>query len=243
MAFRFPIVPSVLLLALLAGCEGPVWVSGRVTDPAGNPVPHALLRIRDDGFTLDSARSGEDGRFRLDWFYHFTFASHIGLWAEAPGFYRTQQRVRMDDSSGVILFPRDGPRPRLLLNPPEWQSRLGIGYGLPLRLTWTLGAAYGRYRGTEDFRGWVGSFEPATAGARVRLGRTWVHGRQGADLAAAALYTRNQAWTVAGEQGYAGGELRLFHNGLYASAGGYSRVSGSAPGDAHLFAVSLGFGR
>ncbi|HEV7587586.1 MAG TPA: carboxypeptidase-like regulatory domain-containing protein, partial [Longimicrobium sp.] len=43
----------------------PRTIAGRVRDGAGNPVPHALLRTRDDVGDVSAERTDSAGRFSL----------------------------------------------------------------------------------------------------------------------------------------------------------------------------------
>jgi hypothetical protein len=62
---RLGLLALLVLLPALPACEGPRTIAGRVRDGAGNPVPNALLRTRDDVGDVFAERTDSARRFSL----------------------------------------------------------------------------------------------------------------------------------------------------------------------------------
>jgi hypothetical protein len=238
---RSPAVRILLLLPLLAGCEGFRSVAGRVVDRAGRPVPSAEVRVQEDDFVYGKTRSDSAGRFDVRFFYT-ALAYRAPVRVEAPG-YRTAERwVWFGRPEEIVLVSDAEARSGRVWGPMEVVPRFGAHYGVPLRFSGSAGAAYGRFADLETFSGVAVAVEGGEGGARGRAGYVRTFGRFGGELSASVLRTFNSPLTVAPRQTFAGAEARFFFRPFTLTVGGYDRIAGSAPGDERLFAVGVGLG-
>ncbi|MFL5539474.1 MAG: carboxypeptidase-like regulatory domain-containing protein [Longimicrobiaceae bacterium] len=231
----------LLLLPCLPACEGPRMIAGRVRDGAGNPVPHAFLRTRDDVGDVANAETDDAG-----WFSFSVFVSVIQTRAtvrvDANGYHTRYVRLPFREGVEVVLVPDSVKRRGPDWSDPETGPAVGLHYGVPLRWSYTVGLTRGRFAGFYDYAGWTVAVEPGEGGVKGRVGYLRYGRRVGGQLSAAMLRTGAHALTIAPHQGYAGAEARIFLIPLTFTFGGYGRISGSAPGDERLFAAGIGVG-
>lgn len=216
-------------------------IAGRVRDGAGNPVPHAFVRTRDDVGDVAGAETDSGG-----WFSFSVFANVVQRRAtvrvDAAGYHTRYVRLPFRDDVEVVLVPDSVKRRGLDWGDYETGPAVGFHYGVPLRWSYTIGLTRGRFAGFNDYAGWVVAAEPGEGGVKGRVGYMRYGRRVGGQLSAAMLRTGAHALTLAPHQGYAGAEARIFLIPLSFTFGGYGRISGSAPGDERLFAAGIGVG-
>jgi hypothetical protein len=78
-----------------------IIVKGRVTDPQGNSLPHASVRLVDHDRVLGQAISGSDGLFQIRLFLAGQFVVKV----EASGFRPVEQPIRVALSPNPEIPP------------------------------------------------------------------------------------------------------------------------------------------
>ena len=240
---RLGLIALLLLLPSLPACEGPRTIAGRVRDGAGNPVPRALLRTRDDIGDVSAVKTDGEGRFSLTMFAS-TLSARATVRVDAPGYHRRYVRLPFGEGAEVVLTPDSVRRRGPDWSDPETLPMLGLHYGIPLRFSYAVGVSRGQAAvASGDYRGWLAAVEHGEGGVKGYAGYERTGRWAGVQLAAALLHTGDRALTVAPRQSYAGAEARIYLRPITFTAGGYGRIAGSAPGDDRLLSVGVGLGR
>jgi hypothetical protein len=240
---RLGLLSLLLLLPALPACEGPRTIAGRVRDGAGNPIPNALLRTRDDVGDVSAERTDSAGRFSLTMFASMLSARAV-MRVDAEGYHRRYVRLPFREGVEVVLTPDSVRRRGPDWSDPETLPVLGLHYSIPLRFSYAVGVSRGQVApASRDYRGWLAAVEHGEGGVKGYLGYERSGAHVGAQLTAAMLRTGNRALTVAPRQSYAGAEARIFLTPVTFTIGGYGRIAGSAPGDGRLLSVGFGLGR
>jgi hypothetical protein len=240
---RLALFALLLLLPALPACEGPRTIAGRVRDGAGNPVPNALLRTRDDIGDISASRTDSAGRFSIR-MIAATMSRRATVRVDAPGYHRRYVRVPFGEGAEVVLTSDSVKRRGPDWSAPETLPVLGLHYGIPLRFSYALGVSRGQVApASGDYRGWLAALEFGEGGGKGYVGYERTGRHVGIQLTAATLYTESRALTVAPDQSYAGAEARIFLTPLTFTIGAYGRIEGSAPGDSRLLSIGVGLGR
>lgn len=234
-------IALLLLLPVLPACEGPRAIAGRVRDGAGNPVPHARLSAVHLTGASPVGETDSLGYFRFDVFAS-AFDSRASVQVDAAGYHSRFVRLPFRDGVEVVLTPDSVPLHGRQWADPETIPLGGAHLGIPLRWSGNFGLARGRWASFDDFKGVYLAAESGGGGVKGRLGFVRFGKHLGGQIGVAALRTSSHALTVAPGQGYAGAEARIHFIPLTFTVGGFGRISGSAPGDAKLFAAGVGLG-
>ena len=111
---RRSLIPSLILVATAAGCDGSTAVTGRVVDPAGKPIVAATVKLTQE--PDDSARSrthtaitDEEGRFSVG-LVHDPFKRPPFLFeVSKAGFVSQEERLtgRASYQKEIVLQPME----------------------------------------------------------------------------------------------------------------------------------------
>jgi hypothetical protein len=238
---RIPTFPLALLLPLLSACSTGT-MSGRVRDPVGNPVPQARLYLW-DGPREPNAVTDSAGAFSIEFGpLHVAAATGSQVRVDAAGYHSRTLRLAVRESLEVVLVPDSLPPP-----PREWSRAAlsplgGLHYGIPLRLSSSIGVMRVRYSGFHDIAGWYLASEWGDGGFKGRIGYVRLGREFGVLAGPALLRTTAHARGAEPDQTWGGADTKLLAGPLTFGLGGYTHLSGNAPGKKRLLSFGVGMG-